>query len=1023
MSLATMKFSAVLFGMAQSLKLASARFPEFRERLKERNLTAQFLAKDEEIGRWVEFRNGKIRTGSGLHANPDVTLGFKTAAIGAKLLTPPINWLEQINAQKDFVLTMDGPEDLSNWFAQTIMQSQTAGWKFGVPRPDGCMRYCNMTNGGPVFIDVKDDKIVRILPMDFDERDPQPWTIKARGRKFTPPRKTTLAPHGMNAKSIIYSPDRLLYPMKRVDFDPNGERNPQNRGKSGYERISWEEAIKIVADEIKRQKRVHGPGAIAVSHGSHHTWGNIGYYLSALFRFSNAVGMTRVHHNPDSWEGWYWGAVHHWGHTLRVGQSETYGTVEDCLQNAEMIVFWSADPETTSGSYGAQEGTIRRQWLKDKELGIKVVHVDPFYNSSAQFLPGKWFAPKPTTSVAMAMAIAYVWIEEGLYDKEYVRTHTEGFDKWAAYLTGEEDGIPKTPEWQEKETGVPAKDVRALAREWGSKRVYLAPGGWGNGHGGACRNQTGIQWARVMVCLVAMQGLGKPGVNMGNLQWGCPVDFNFYFPGYSDGGMSGDLENTGMPVELYQRMPQLASMNTNGQRIPRIGLPEAIVEGQTFGYPWVGKSIEHQFARFGYPAPGHSPVKMLYKYGGSIFATMNNSNRHVQMYQSDKLEFIVNQSIWFEGEAKFADIILPACTNFERVDISEWAGFGGYGHHGQQQLNHRVIVFQAPAIKPLGESKSDYWIFNEICKHLGLANYFSEGMNEIDWVKRHFDASDLPGVIPWKEFIRRGYYVVPAEKEKLRAPLSFKWFYENRKKDVPEPHPLPSDYTEEYLKGLQTQSGKLEFECNSLKRFNDPERPPIVKYDPAWEGPHTAELFGKFPLQMLTPHSKYSFHTQGDGKDSFLLNIEDHRVKIDGYYYWIIRMNPEDAAERGIKKHDIVKVFNERGAVLCAALPTHRLARGVCHGYESAAVYDPMGEPGRSIDRGGCLNLLTPHKTQTSTTHSLAGANALVEIELWKGETEFLSATFAKMDQAKQQQAMSSATPAAAPAPALEPAK
>ena len=163
--------------------------------------------------------------------------------------------------------------------------------------------------------------------------------------KLTPPRKTTLAPHGQNAKSIVYSPDRLLYPMKRVDFDPNGERNPQNRGKSGYVRISWEEAIKLVTDEIKRQKREYGPGCIAVSHGSHHTWGNIGYYLSALFRFANAVGMTRVHHNPDSWEGWYWGAVHHWGYTLRVGQSETYGTVEDCLQNCDMIVSWAADPE------------------------------------------------------------------------------------------------------------------------------------------------------------------------------------------------------------------------------------------------------------------------------------------------------------------------------------------------------------------------------------------------------------------------------------------------------------------------------------------------------------------------------------------------------------------------------------------------------------------------------------------------------------------------------------------------------
>ena len=208
--------------------------------------------------------------------------------------------------------------------------------------------------------------------------------------------------------------------MKRVDFDPNGERNPQNRGKSGYVRISWDEAIKLVTDEIKRQKREYGPGCITVSHGSHHTWGNIGYYLSALFRFANAVGMTRVHHNPDSWEGWYWGAVHHWGYTLRVGQSETYGTVEDCLQNCDMIVFWAADPEITSGSYGAQEGTVRRQWLKNPKLGIKVVHVDPYYNATAQFLPGKWFAPKPTTSVAMAMAIAYVWIKEGLYDKDYV---------------------------------------------------------------------------------------------------------------------------------------------------------------------------------------------------------------------------------------------------------------------------------------------------------------------------------------------------------------------------------------------------------------------------------------------------------------------------------------------------------------------------------------------------------------------------------------------------------------------------
>jgi len=99
--------------------------------------------------------------------------------------------------------------------------------------------------------------------------------------------------------------------------------------------------------------------------GSHHTWGALGYWLSARIRFFNTIGCTMVAHNPDSWEGWYWGAMHHWGYSARNGGGETYGTVEDCLKNAEMIVFWSSDPEATSGVYGAHEGTIRRQWLKN----------------------------------------------------------------------------------------------------------------------------------------------------------------------------------------------------------------------------------------------------------------------------------------------------------------------------------------------------------------------------------------------------------------------------------------------------------------------------------------------------------------------------------------------------------------------------------------------------------------------------------------------------------------------------------
>jgi trimethylamine-N-oxide reductase (cytochrome c) len=984
---AELRFSLILFGLDLLFKFCAWRYPVFRERLKEKSFVAQIKTADNSVGRWFEFGGGTVRSGAGIHRSPDICLAFKNAAIAARLLTPPIRQQQQIDAIKDFKLKLDGPDELTAWFTRTVLLTQTIGWKYGIELANGETRYTSMTNGGPVFVYVKDGKVIRLTPIDFDETDAGPWTIKARGKSYTPPRRTTLAPHGQNFKSIIYAPNRLLHPMKRVDFDPKGERNPQNRGISGYERISWDEAITIVSDEIKRMKTQYGPGAIASSHGSHHTWGNIGYYLSANFRFMNAIGHTEVHHNPDSWEGWYWGASHHWGHSLRVGQSDSYGTVEDCLQNCEMIVFWSANPEATSGAYGAFEGTVRRQWLK--KSGIKSVHIDPYYDDTAQFLGGKWIAPKPTTSPALAMAIAHVWMTEGLYDKDYVATHTKGFEVWQAYILGKEDGVPKTPEWGEKETGVAAKDIRALAREWATKRTYLGAGGWGTGHGGACRNATGIQWARTCVCLMAMQGLGKPGVNMGNLQWGTPVDFNFYFPGYAEGGMSGDMEHTAMAASPFQRMPQLPLLNPPTQRIPRLQFPEAILEGKATGYMWDGKSIEAQFRPIVYPQPGHAKVHMLYKYGGSAIATMPNASRWIEAYRSPNLEFVVNQSIWNEGEAPFADIILPACTNFERPDISEWAGLGGYAHHGQMQLNHRVIVFQHKCIEPLGESKSDFEIFNEISKRLGLSAYFSEGMSELDWVKRQFDASDLSKAIAWKDFIRKGYYVVPAEKEVLRAPTAYRWFYEGRKKDVPEPHPLPPDY-KEFLKGLQTQSGKLEFECESLKRFDaeDPERPPIVKYNPAFEGPHDERL-ARYPLQMLTPHPRYSFHTQGDGKDSFLNDIRDHRVLVDGYYYWIIRMHPQDAEKRGIKQHDLVKVYNERGGVICAAVITNRLRPGVVHGYESSAVYDPLGEPGKSLDRGGCLNLLSPKRSQTAKTHAMASSSALVEIELWDGKIEF----------------------------------
>lgn len=984
MMFARMQFSITLLGLEKVIRITALRFPAYAERLKEKDFAAQIKLRDNSKGRCFYFKNGKVTSKSGVH-QADVVMSFQDADLAVKIMKPDRKQLDFLHAVKNFQIEVQGPDELAIWFSETLNMLLTVGVDYGTSLGGGVKRFTSNTNGGPVFVNVKDDKIIRITPVEFDDEDAQPWTIKARGKSFTPPRKTTISSHTLAWKSMVYSPNRLLYPMKRVDFDPNGERNPQNRGVSGYERISWDEALDITAGEIQRVKREHGPGAIMNGSGSHHTWGALGYWLSARNRFFNTIGSTTIVHNPDSWEGWYWGAAHHWGSTAHNGGGETYSTVEDCMKNAEMIVFWSSDPEATSGVYGAHEGTVRRQWLKD--LGIKLVHIDPYYNHTAAWLGGKWLAPRPGSDSAMVLAIAHVWITEGLYDKEYVAQRTQGFEKWRDYILGKEDGIAKTPEWQEDETGISAKDIRALAREWGSKKTYLAAGGV-NGFGGACRTATGTDWARGMVCLMGMQGLGKPGVNIGCLQQGSPVNTRFFFPGYSEGGFSGDLQGTAMAMNLFQKMPQLPTMNTVQQSVPRLKIPEAIMDGTCEGYPTDPKTIEGQFIKFTYPTPGHSPVKLYYKYGGSHFGTMTNTSRYVNMYRTDKLECVINQSIWFEGEAKFADVILPACTNFERWDIGEFANCGGYIQHSFTQCNHRVAVLQHKCIEPLGESKSDFQIFLDIAKRMGVGAGFSEGSTELDWCKRYFEATDLPNYISWKKFMKKGYYVVPSPSEELRDPVSYRWFADGRQKDTPELTPLPGDYSGGFRKGLQTQSGKLEFESSSLKRFDpdDPERSPIMKYVPSWEGPHTKDLYSKYPLQLISPHPRFTFHTQSDGKDSTINDVKDHRVLIDGRYYWIVRINRRDATARGIGDNQLVKVFNDRGVVICAAQLTERIPPGIVHSYESSAVFDPIGEPGKSPDRGGCINILTPSRMMIKRSHSIAAMSCLVQVESWNGQ-------------------------------------
>jgi anaerobic selenocysteine-containing dehydrogenase len=146
-------------------------------------------------------------------------------------------------------------------------------------------------------------------------------------------------------------------------------------------------------------------------------------------------------------------------------------------------------------------------------------------------------------------------------------------------------------------------------------------------------------------------------------------------------------------------------------------------------------------------------------------------------------------------------------------------------------------------------------------------------------------------------------------------------------------------------------------------------------------------LLKKYPLQLISPHPRFTFHSQHDGKSLWNDEIPHHRRLKNGYRYWVMRMNPVDAEKRGIKDGDLVKVYNDRGTILTIVTVTPRIIQGVVHSYSSGGGYDPQGEPGETttIDKGGTVNQLTNARFISKNAPGMAPNSCLVEVEKWEG--------------------------------------
>lgn len=357
-----------------------------------------------------------------------------------------------------------------------------------------------------VAADVKDGKLVRIRPVHFDEHYTKEelnyWKLENRdGIVLEPGMKSYTPPFPLVYKRRTYSKNRIPFPMKRVDFDPEGDRHPENRGTSQYVRITWDEATELIAKEIKRIHDVYGPYSILCQADGHGESKNIHAAHGCMTTLlENCGGYTVQARNPDSWEGWYWGAKHAWGMDPVGQNTHSTNTALDIALHSDAMLYWGCDLETTTSAWGGQLASQLAFWFDD--CGIKHIAIAPDCNYTAVVHADKWLPVLPNTDAALQLAIAYVWMTEGTYEKEYVDTHSIGFDWFEYYVLGNEDGVAKTPEWAEPICGLPAYRIKALARYWANHNVSIA-----HCNGGSfIRSAFATEPARLEVYLLCMQG-------------------------------------------------------------------------------------------------------------------------------------------------------------------------------------------------------------------------------------------------------------------------------------------------------------------------------------------------------------------------------------------------------------------------------------------------------------------------------------------------------------------------------------
>ena len=717
---------------------------------------------------------------------------------------------------------------------------------------------------------------------------------------------------GRSYRARLYSPERLLYPMKRVGA----------RGEHRFKRISWDQALDEIAQKMVQLKKDYGPTALldqsyaGASYGVLHKSDQI---EGLLGRFLGMFGCRTNSWSVPSYQG------------TTFSSRMTFGTIEDgneddAFAHSKLIIMWGWNP-----AYTFHGGNTFYYMRLAKQRGCKFVLVDPQYTDSAAVYDAWWIPIKPNTDAAMLAAMAYHIFTNNLQDQKFIdrfvlgmdagtlpREH-EGKENFRDYILGKYDNTPKTPEWAEKICGVKAEDIIKLAEMYAKTKPAALKASWSPG-----RASYGEQYNRMAAALQAMTG------NIGILG------------GSSEGvGKAWHSESVAYP---YDENANLWWASIKSDRWAHCVLNYPDIKREELGLWPRNDNLDGQIPN----------IKGIFWQGSNWFNQLTNINKEIKAIE--KLELVVCMDSTITPSGIWADYLLPIATHFERHDVAlPWYK----GHY---------YIHRPKVIEPLGESKSDFQVFTELCYRLealdpnlnGLGKRYNPRAERSyfqnpDAVDEAYLAAWWEGSVqhhqgvtmPWEEFKKHGIYKFIMD----RPLVAFS-------KQIEEGKPF------------NTSSGKIEIFSTYLAGITDWSKTQFgyeIPYIPKWVEPFESlnhPIAEKYPFHLISPHPRWRTH-------SIFNNIPWLRET----YEQEVTINASDAQKLGIRTGDTVEVWNDRGKCVVPAYVTERVMPGVLVLFEGAWM-DPDRD---GIDRAGNPDFLT--LDNPSPAGAFAYNNAMVQIK------------------------------------------